>query len=290
MGLLQNLKPSSSSYLDFRVFLKDLYTWKQSTERGYYHRKLSQEAALGLGLFTKIIQGDRDLSAKVMIKLSQVFELPEIESDDLELLVLYNQAKTSQEKLEQLKGLMEFRAIHGSTATLENRHYKFYTDWHHSAIREVISSTRFCGSFKELGEVLIPSIGSRKAKSSIQLLIELDLITEISSVDGSYAWKVNDQLLTSDNDIAKTSVLKFNTDMIQKGKEALGHFTAEERNVSTVTLCLNEEHYPVFVQKLRQFRKEIMEMAKSDQSSNKVFQLNMQLFPLSQTIEPKDDQ
>ena len=284
------LKPNSNSYLDYRVYLKDLYAWKQSVQHGFSQRQLAKEGEFGLGLFTKIVQGERDLSAKVMVKLTKVFEIPELESDDLDLLVLYNQAKTSQEKLERLKDLMEFRAIHCSTTTLENRHYQFYTEWYHSAIREILSSTNFCGSFADLGELLIPPIGARKAKASIKLLTELNLIKEFSSVDGAYTWKVNHQLITSDNEIAKTSVLKFNSDMILKAKEALHQFTALERNISTVTLSLNEDHLPILIEKARKFRQEIMQLAKSDQNSNKVFQLNMQIFPLSHKIEPRNTQ
>lgn len=282
-------KPKSYDYLDYRVFFKDRFSWKQKESKGFTQRQLSQDAQIALGLFTKIVKGERDLSAKVMIKLADSFALDEKEYNDLELLVLYNQAKTQSEKLARLKDLMELRSGHTHPTTLDKKHYQFYTEWHHSAIREVISSGAFCGTFKELGQLLIPSISSKEAKESIQLLTDLNLVEEVESKGGSYIWKVLSQLITSDEELAKTSVRKFNQDMIDKGKEALDQFTKEQRNISTVTLSLHESQYPLLVDKLRQFRKEILAMAAADNQSNKVLQLNMQLFPLSQKIKSRGE-
>lgn len=282
-------KPKSYDYLDYRVFFKDRFIWKQKESKGFTQRQLSQDAQIALGLFTKIVKGERDLSAKVMLKIADSFALEEDEFNDLELLVLYNQAKTQPEKLARLKELMELRSGHTSPTTLDKKHYQFYTEWHHSAIREIISSGAFCGTYKELGQLLIPSISSREAKNSIHLLTDLNLIREVESKGGSYVWKVLSQLITSDEELAKTSVRKFNQDMIDKGKEALDQFSKEQRNISTVTLSLSDSQYPLLVEKVRQFRQEVLAIAAADTQSNKVLQLNMQLFPLSQKITSRGE-
>ncbi len=72
--MIDQLKPKPIHYLDFRVFLNDIFSWKQQLSKGYTQRQLSEDANMGLGLFTKIIQGKRDLSAKVLVKLSDLFE------------------------------------------------------------------------------------------------------------------------------------------------------------------------------------------------------------------------
>lgn len=287
--MIDQLKPKPFHYLDFRVFLNDIFSWKQQLSKGYTQRQLSEDAKMGLGLFTKIIQGKRDLSAKVLVKLSDLFEMEESEFDDLELLVLYNQSQTQQEKLERLKKLMNSRSSQVSVTTLDHRHYLFYSEWHHSAVREVISSGSFQGSFKELGNLIIPPIGARKAKASIELLKELNLIEEVDASRNVFIWKTTSQLITSDTELAKTSVRKFNEDMIDKGKEALDLFGPDIRNISTVTLSIDEENYPLLVNKVRKFRQEVMEMAVSDTKSNKVFQLNTQLFPLTHNISPEEE-
>ena len=61
------------------------------------------------------------------------------------------------------------------------------------------------------------------------------------------------------------------------------------RNFSTITLGLTREAYETIVEELSNFRKKIVALAAHDPQTERVYEINMQLFPLSKKL-PADIQ
>jgi uncharacterized protein (TIGR02147 family) len=64
--------------------------------------------------------------------------------------------------------------------------------------------------------------------------------------------------------------------------QALGSLPKEERDISAVTVSLSEDAAGMVRWELAQLRKKILSLAQTDSSHERVYQCNLQLFPLSE--------
>jgi uncharacterized protein (TIGR02147 family) len=69
--------------------------------------------------------------------------------------------------------------------------------------------------------------------------------------------------------------------MAKLGLEALDRFHKTERYFSGTTVSVSAEVYAVLVEKIRALRRDILEHVQADPSPDRVYHLNMQLFPLT---------
>jgi uncharacterized protein (TIGR02147 family) len=69
--------------------------------------------------------------------------------------------------------------------------------------------------------------------------------------------------------------------MVERAAAAIDAFTPEERDVSALTLCIRAATLADLKQRIRRFREEILERCDTDAEPEQVFQLCIQLFPLS---------
>jgi uncharacterized protein (TIGR02147 family) len=76
--------------------------------------------------------------------------------------------------------------------------------------------------------------------------------------------------------------------------DSLDRFTANERNITGVTMGIDRETYERIVQELDECRKRITAMAEACKNIKQVYRLNLQFFPLSKEVvwneEAKDEE
>ena len=73
--------------------------------------------------------------------------------------------------------------------------------------------------------------------------------------------------------------------MIDLGKAALDHYSVERRNVSCTTMSVSPQGLERIIHKIDMFRKEIVDIVRSDDHESMVCELNIQFFPLSKEME-----
>jgi uncharacterized protein (TIGR02147 family) len=71
--------------------------------------------------------------------------------------------------------------------------------------------------------------------------------------------------------------------MIRLAGESIERFDKHERDISTVTLSVAESALPEVQEVIRQFRSTLIKIVNATTPSDRVYQLNVQLFPLSRS-------
>jgi uncharacterized protein (TIGR02147 family) len=71
------------------------------------------------------------------------------------------------------------------------------------------------------------------------------------------------------------------------GKRALRTVPSAERDISVLTMTLSPDAFRMVKSEIQAFRKRIAKIAVDDANPDRVFQMNMQLFPVSR--RPKED-
>jgi uncharacterized protein (TIGR02147 family) len=270
--------------MDYREYLTMLFNERKKEHAFYSFRLISQKAGFKSPNFFKlVIDGKRNLTKESVFKIAKAFNLNRRETDYFENLVFLNQSKSLDEKNIYLSRIMKYR-IKVDHKKLEESEFSYYSDWYNPIIRELITAVDFKGDFKKLGSAVIPSISSAAAEKSVELLLLLRLIKK--NCDGSYI-KTSISLTTGPQ-VRNVAVSNFHKTMIRLASESIERVPSADRDITSVTVHISEETFKTVVDKMASLRKEVLELEAADPSPARVFQLNLQLFPLSVNYKNMD--
>lgn len=267
-------------YMDYREFLRTLFEEKKREHSFYSYRLFSQKAGFKSPNFLKLVlDNERNLTKESVFKVVKAFSLGRKEADYFENLVFLNQSKTIEEKNSYLMRLMRYRTK-SDPRKLEESEYEYYSKWFNPVIRELVTSVDFKDDFRKLGAAVIPAISASEAEKSVNLLLTLKLIEK---KDGEYV-KTHESLTTGPQ-VRSIAVANYHKAMMKLAAESIERFPSHTRDISGVTLSVSNYTYGAIIEKLQALRLELLQMAEADKNVQKVVQLNLQLFPLSNTLE-----
>ena len=274
------------AYTDYREFLKDFYTYKKSNNSHYSYRLFAQKAGIkSPSLFKEIAEGKRNLSPAMCEKFIKALALSENEGRFFSLLVRFNQAKTDSEKREHYASIVSM-VNNVKVKDIAPSDYDYYSEWYHSAIRELITLVPSKTSNAKIGKMLIPKIKADQVAKSIELLLKLGFIRK--NIDGSYSQEDKHITNSTDNlDLNRIIRREFNSKIIELSKLANENISPDSRNVSSLTVGISKAGYDAIVQEIEFFKNRVISIVNSDTDSDSVYQISTQLFPLSNRIEKK---
>ena len=75
----------------------------------------------------------------------------------------------------------------------------------------------------------------------------------------------------------------------QLAADALDSVPAKERDISGFTFRINEKTFERLVNEIKLFRERVKEIVSEDDGCNRVYRLNLQLFPLSEKLKNENE-
>jgi len=271
-------------YNDYRAYLKDLYLDAKSKGRkysfGYFSKLLGFSSK---SFFKHVIDGHRNLSEESIERFCKALKLNRDESSYFKNLVLFNQATTSEEKMAFSREIFRsraFRKIH----PLKISQFQYLTHWYFVAIRELVNLPHFKEDPEWISQNTLPKITPAQAKQAIEELQKLGLLTR--NENGKLV-QANAIVATSD-EVTSASVAQYHRELMKKASESIDSVPREKRDISGVTFRISGQTAKKIKEMIQTFRKELAEEASHDTSPDAVYQLNLQLFPLSQIQEDKE--
>jgi uncharacterized protein (TIGR02147 family) len=274
-------------YLDFRQYLKDYYDYHKESDHGFSYRIWADRAGFKAKDFIlRVIRGGSRLSAESISSLASAMYLSSAETLYFTEMVWYAQAKTFDDRERRYARLYSQRVRYISksdTRVMPHDHFEFYSEWYHTAIRSLISSYGFKDDYEWLAENVFPAISFAKARKSVALLEKLGLIKK----DKSGIYRVTDADLTTGDEVKKGALLKFYHTGMELMKRALEKLPMDKRNVSGITAGVSEATYLKMIEKIKKFRQEIAQLVKEDHAPDRVYQVNVHVFPMSNVFGKK---
>ena len=269
--------PSVFAYTDYRRYLREYYAWAKAHQRGFSHRAFMAKTGMsGPNYFKRVMEGAHNLTGNSIPKFASALGLSEPEAEYFRSLVYFNQAETLEDKDKYFGILMELKSPH-SQYLLEKAQYDYYRDWYNIAIREMLSFFKYDGNAAEMGKRLAPPVPPKQVKQAIALLEGLGLVAQ--GEDGVY--RATAKFILTDPDVQSLLIPKFHQAMTRMAGEAITRFPKEERYFSSSTVSLSEATYRDIIELIRATRKEVLRKVGEDAEPDRVYHLNMQLFPLT---------
>jgi uncharacterized protein (TIGR02147 family) len=276
-GKMSDKAPKVFDYLNYHVFLKDLYVLRKAKNRIFSYRYFSNQLDLDAGFLVKVTQGKMALPEKCLPALIKLCDFHGREAEYLRELVLYGRAKAIKAIKIHFENMIALRGLDSRKVEIDQ--YAFYQKWYHSAIHCLLMFHNFKGDFKALAAKMSPPISVKEAKESVQQLLDLGFVKK--SPQGKY--ESTDVRLTSGEKWQSAAIRNFQEECWRLAGEAWTRHPKEVRDLSTVTLTVASSNLEEIRNRIREFRQSLLYMGTDGGEPDSVYQLNIQLFPLTET-------
>ena len=272
------------TYIDYRCYIADWYEEQQESGKPVSYRDIAQFVGYkSPAHITMLLRGKTRLSPEKTLKFTRLFMFRKKEADYFSLLVEYSHSKGIRQKKNVYARLLKFKEC--GTVLLDPDQYEYYQKWYYAVIHDIISFYPFRGDFKALARMVEPSITTREAQGAVRLLERIGFIEK--SGDGFYvSCYPGISAYAEERNVVLSSYAE---SMIDRAKYALDKLPDEERLVSWAGFSVSGETYKKMRAEARAFRKRLVEMAQKDPSPERVFHLNLQMFPVSKKQLRKED-
>lgn len=269
-------------YTDYCTFLKDFYAERKKKFSFFSYRFLGQKVGIDPGNLVKILQGKRHLSAANMKRFTRYAQFSARETKYFETLVQFKKAKKEKDNKILFQKLMDLQRT--DPYRVQPLQYEFYSQYYHTAILALLSFIDFTGDYKALAPLIKPPISVKQAKESVKLLLKLDLIRK----DSSGRFVLTNNIISTGSGWRSLAIHSFQEQCLKLAREALANCPAKERDISTVTIAIAPEDLEEIKRITSEYRQTILQIAAASDNADRVFQLSINLFPLSEQVSPHE--
>jgi uncharacterized protein (TIGR02147 family) len=275
-------------YTDYRKYLLDFYTEQKQGKKAFSYRFFARKAGINsVGLYKDVVEGRQNLGRALIFKFSHAIGHGKKEAEYFENMVYLNEARTVEERKLFFERMMACQTTRARI--IESAKYEYYMKWYYSAVRALLAFIRYKDDpedFRKIAQALNPQIKPGQAKKAVAILEKLGFVRR----DESGYYFLTDQVISTgslkpDKNIATINVVNFQKEMMKLAQGAFDRFSSDKLNMSTLTLGISENTLIQIKEELAAVRNKIAGLAENDVCADRIFQLNIQLFPVSDKSE-----
>ena len=267
-------------YLDYRQYLRDYYEEKKQTTPAFSMRMLAKQIGIRSPSFFKmVIDNQRSLSDAVIEKFTTALKLKSKEAQYFESLVLFNQSKTDKQRELHLSRMIKLRPQIKS-ADLSKEQYEYFRFRYFVIIREMVALPHFQEDYEWIASSLTPSIRPHEAQHAIQSLIKIGLLKR--DKDGKLMQQ--DASIATLPEVFSIELFNLHREWVKLAQERFPVVPPENRDYSAMTVPVPKSKVKNIKKMIADFRDEILAYLNTgDQEFEEVYQINMQMFPVTET-------
>lgn len=263
-------------YNNFRLFMRDFYS-ERKDRSGFTWRNFAKAAGYSSPVFLKLVcDGKANLSEVGIERVAQAMGLVGIDLQYFRLLVVFNQSKDSTEKKKIYKD-MRTLASDNSVKLVGEEEYDYYETWRNPVIRELAPKMKGATPAK-MAEQFEFGVNTADVKKSLAQLQDLGLLKK--DKDGNFVQESR-SITTGSLDVTSLAIRDMHRQMGNLAVKALDEVPVNERDISGMTLGVSEIAYQKIVQEIADFRRRIGAIVMEDSGNERVYRMNVQLFPLT---------
>lgn len=265
-------------YVDYRKYLLDYIAAKKLQNEKYSCRMLSIRLGISAATLVRILNGKRNLSKTLLPAFIDYLKLPQDAAGYFSLMVQLAQVKDINEKNKIYQDILDHRSRR--IKKMNQKHHSLFEKWHLLALREIIDIKGTVDNYNSIAEHLRPSVSIKEIKKDLQMLKSRGIVAD----DGNGRLYATDKLLSTGENWENMVIQKYQSDMIKLANNALLSYPKGERDISTMTVGFCPDDIIKVKEILKRTRQEIMALAEDAKDREYVYQINMQVFPLSNSL------
>lgn len=267
-------------YTNYRDYLRDSYDFLKETTEYFSFRYFSRKAGFRSPNYLKlVIEGQRNISPDSIDRFAGAFKMNKGEAHFFGKLVGFNQAGNNSERAEFALKILQTK-IYQKLNPLREEQLHYYQRWYQIAIRELALCPGFSNDAEWIAKQFTPELTVHEAQQAIDSLVKLGMLVKTSKNQ----LRPNTKNVTTHDEVLSSFVGFYHKQMMDKAKDSINITEAAEREISSICVPVSADTFHKMKVRIQDFKKELMALASEDQNPNRVYQLNLQLFPLTKKI------
>lgn len=266
-------------YLDYRRYMRDFYEERKKSS-AFSWREFAKSAGFASPTYLKLVcDGKTNLSKPGVQKVAKAMGLAGFEHTFFENLVELDHAKNDTEKKATLAKILQ-AAKENKMHILNEEGFRYCEHPVCPIVREL--APLMPGALpSEIADKIEFEISALDVRETLQFLVKTGLLKKT----GENTYKQTSKMVKISKDALPLTVRTMNREMGRLGVLALDNENAEERNISGLTMGIDEETFRRIVHEVEECRRKVAAIAGDSQKINQVYRLNLQLFPLTKKVE-----
>lgn len=271
--------PNIFEYLNYQSFIKDYYEARKRENGFFSYRFMGRMLGMDPGFLVKVVQGKTLLPERAIPAVAKLCKLGEREAEYFEALVQYGRAKTREEYKNRFERLIALRGM--ESRPLDPSQYDYYRKWYNGAIRALLTFWDFGGDFAALAARIHPPISEQEARESVALLESLGIIRKLPT--GRY--EVLGPPITTGEKWRSAAIGDYQQESIELALQSLMQDPRHVRDISTVTVAIRFPDLEEIKARIKELRQSLMHMMTDSGNPDCVYQINFQVYPLTEVNE-----
>lgn len=270
-------------YNNYRVYVRDYYT-ERKERSGFTWRDFAKSAGYSSPVFLKLVcDGKTNLSEVGVERVASAMGLVGLDLQYFRLLVSFNQEKDLNA---QKRFFAEMRKLanDNSVSLVGEEQYDFYENWLNPVLREIAPACKDSTPAK-LASQCVFDVDTAQVKKSLKFLEKSGMV--LKDNDGNYV-QGSKSISTGNLDVASMAIREMHRQMGELAVRSLEEVPMNERDISGLTMGISEEAFSKIAKEIEDFRRRIIAIAMASSGEERVYRLNMQLFPLTKAYNKEE--
>ena len=267
-------------FQDYREFMRHWFA-ENKLRHGLTWRDFSHRAGYVSPVFLKLVsEGKSSLRKGGVERVAQAMGLEGFEKAYFINLVTFTQSKIGPQRKKAFDEMQALAQAH-KVNVLGRKSMGYYESWKNPVLRELVPHMPKMFP-KKVADCCLPKMTAAEVKESVRYLVDLGLLKK--NKDGTYR-QSDKSVSTGEMSFVPFAIQQMHLQMGNFALDAIKNLPLSERNVSGITMGLTQKAYAKIVAELAEFRKKIIAIASEDDGMDRVYRLNLQLFPLTKNIQ-----
>lgn len=265
----------------YQEYLKAYYQYQKENNSNFSHRNFSRAAGFSSPSYLNMVMsGKRKLTANSIIQFVSALGLGTREANYFETMVFFNQAKSEKERDYYLERMISLKPK-VKLSPIQKDQYDFYSKKHYLVIHQMVCLPGFKEDYEWIAKNVYPAIKVSEAKEAIEALLRIDMLKR----DGEGRLISAEESFATPPEVHSLEVKRYCRQMLSDAKEALIEVPRDQRDFTSLTIPVAIRDLEKFKQRILAFREEMNDWVNHLESpADEVFQLNIQLFPLTSLV------
>ena len=281
MGIFVAMK-EIVEYTDYRKYIQDYYDERKRSS-AFSWQKFAQNAGFSSAVFLKYVcEGKKNLSVGAAGSVASAMGLAGFEQTYFVLMVSYAHAKDDKTKraaFEERCALAKAHKVH----VLGNDEFDYFKSWKNPVLREIAPHMPGAKPL-EMARACEPAISAAEVSETLNFLVKMKLLKK--DKDGNYH-QTDKAVTMASMDAIPVAARDLQRQMGEFAIRALD-LPLSERTMSGFVLGLTERSYERIRKEMSDFYRRVVAIATEEDETERVYRLNMQLFPMSKRLETKN--
>jgi uncharacterized protein (TIGR02147 family) len=267
-----------SKFLDYKNYLRSIFLHIKKSDPKYKLETFSKSLGFSsTNIASQYVNGTRKLSVKAAKTIATSLGLKGDHRKYFLTLVEYNNSTDVKESEKYFDSLYTLKGKINNKGDVADQ-MAYYSNWYIPIIGEMARLDGFSSTPEWISSKLGGVISISQIEESLMVLERLNIL-ERTPVTGEFVR--TEKSFSTDQEVRGFVVKSFHKQMLDQSSSALLKVKAKSRNINSLTLCCSAKEYDEIIKKIQILMNESLKIEKSANDKTNIYQLNLQLFPLT---------